>query len=237
MQAHLSPSEVVLDESPKLHWLEGSVAHLTIPSFRGDHFFKQKWTPIVEGLSKVRRLIVDLRGNRGGNFVAMLRALSTFYCGVAEAGRLYQSRRQAGTVLKFLDDVDQDVQLSVVDRAQEVNLVTFPGYGCYRGSVVVLVDEGTSSVSEIFAQALKEKNKVQIMGQRTAGDVLLAVIYPLTQLGGDYSLYVPQMNFMSLGGHRIERAGVEPQYTLDYRLDEAEKGVDSWIQRALEKGP
>ena len=48
------------------------------------------------GVSIVSRLIVDVRENAGGNFVAMLRALSTLQCGGRTIGTLEQPPPENG---------------------------------------------------------------------------------------------------------------------------------------------
>lgn len=228
----IETKNLVVDESPKWTHLASGLDYLRLPSFREDFFHGEKWDDIVRKIHTSRRLILDLRGNRGGNFVAMLRLLSQFHCQARVIGRLRQPRLRDGVSLMFTNDLAQQAQLAIVGQAREIVLKTFPQEDCFTGELTALVDGGTASVAEILAQALVEQKATRVLGRRTAGDVLLAVIYPVHQLGDDYSLHVPQMYYESAGGRSLEAEGVIPMEELDYTLSEAERGLDSWLLRA-----
>src|SRR5690606_14906292 len=69
----------------------GHTAHLRLSSFLPQYFEREKWLDIVSSLAPYERLIIDLRGNSGGSFPAMLRVLSTFFCTSEEIGSLTRS--------------------------------------------------------------------------------------------------------------------------------------------------
>lgn len=224
----IEPTELSIDSAPFVSEVSPGVARLEISTFRAEHFTKEKWLSVVEKLAPWRKVIVDLRGNQGGNLVAMLRTLSTFLCSSPPTGQLTMPRRLEPHPETLADNlVDRD-QLQQITRAGVVNLQTFSDYGCYRGQVVVLVDRQTGSVAEIFADALRDK--AQVKGEPTAGDVLMATWYSLRVLGAGYTLSIPEINYVNNAGEALEGHGVWPKHSLEYLLEDALNGRDSWLK-------
>ena len=143
------------DLSPKLEDLGGGVGLLRIPSFLPMYFEKDPWLQVAQKFSSFSKLVIDLRGNAGGSFPAMLRALSPFKCDGKEIGRIWrQPRPGLGEPQVLNDDLSADAQLEQIEASNEVILKPFSRYGCFSGRTLVLVDQNTSSVSEIFAHAM-----------------------------------------------------------------------------------
>ena len=111
--------------------------------------------------------------------------------------------------------------------ARNVNAPAYP-------DTVVLVDEGTSSVSEIFAQAMTNLPDTNIWGWPTAGQVVMARWFQVGSLGGgDYAMSIPIAGFRAENGEEIERIGVRPKRELQYDLAASLRGEDSWINEAI----
>ncbi len=159
----------------------------------------------------------------------MLRALSPFMCQPREVGRIWRQKRAGSKPPQELhDDLSADAQLEQVTASDEVILKTFDGYGCFRGKTLVLVDQNTSSVSEIFAHAMP-----RVWGLLTAGQVVMARWFSISSLGGgDYAMSIPIAGFRAPNGDEIERQGVRPSKVLTYDLKQALKGVDNWVSEA-----
>ncbi len=228
-------AELKVDDSPYLVSLDSQAAVLRISSFRSEYFKRQDWLNLVEQLGSYSKLVIDIRGNLGGNFVAMLRALSPFFCEGTEVGSIRQPRwpetQQAWSLKDSLDEFEQLDQLSL---HSVIFLKTFSDYGCFKGPVTVLMDSETKSVAEIFAQSFYLRNLSRVWGVSTAGDVILSVWYGLHRLGPGYSLSIPEALFETPEALRLEGRGVWPQRMLFYELAEALQGQDSWVLRALE---
>jgi C-terminal processing protease CtpA/Prc len=147
----VTPGPLNVDSSPTLKDVGGGQAVLTISSFRSEYFEAKPWRKLVENLPRYRHIVIDVRENAGGNFVAMLRALSSLECGGRVIGQLVQPRK-AGLVKIAFDDITDDAyQLKELEVYHSIGLRTFPNYGCYSGRTTVLIDAETSSVAEIFA--------------------------------------------------------------------------------------
>lgn len=232
LEKRLSVRRVVEDQSFKLTELDGGTALLEIPSFRSDFFEKKKWLELTSRFAKYPHLILDLRENSGGNFVAMLRALSPFFCQPRLIGRIVQPRRMGKGDTDFADELEDQQQLEQLDHSRGLSLRTFSGYGCYQGLVTVLVASDTASTAEIFSEALMHRPNSRVWGQPTSGDVLLGVWYDLPRLGAGYSVSIPEATYLTAAGLELENRGVEPQKTLFHDLKTALAGQDGWIMAA-----
>ncbi len=225
-------TELNITDQPRVKRLDSRTILLDIPSFRSEFFEKEDWMRIVGHFDAVDHVIVDLRENAGGNFVAMLRALSTFTCGPQSVGTLVQPRKGGDDKEAFDDDTGDLYQIAELERYRSLGLYTFSGYGCFRGKVTVLVGPDTSSVSEIFANAFFMRPRSRVWGQPTAGDVVLAVWYDLPVLGPGFSISIPEAVFLTPEEEELENRGVAPQKEIYYDLELSLAGKDTFIEEA-----
>lgn len=236
-ELRLNAAALKLDNRPILTAINAHQGYLRIPDFLANHFEKSDWMSLAKKIEPLHHLIIDVRDNDGGNFIALLRVLSTLMCQPKKIGDLLRPKSQLDVRQKFPDELDDSVQSNIVHASREIYLSTFAGYGCYRGAVTVLANENTASVAEIFAQALKYRPHSQVWGAQTSGQVVLAEWYPLEELGLNYELSIPEAVFQDNSGFELEGKGVRPDKYLTYDLDEAKRGTDSWIRAAIELGP
>jgi len=224
-------TELNIDHGPTLDRLSATTAVLEIPSFRSEFF--NDWNGYNGELSKYSHIIVDLRENAGGNFVAMLRALSTFMCTPKDVGVLARPRRGGEDKPAFDDNTEDLFQIEELDKYRSLGLVTYEKYGCFRGKVTVLIGPDTSSVSEIFAHSFFARPNSRVWGQPSAGDVVLAVWYDLAAMGKGYSISIPEAVYLTPQGTEIENVGVAPEREIYYDLSLALAGKDTYIEAAL----
>lgn len=232
LEVDLASHTMTPDFSPRLIPVNASTAVVEIPSFRSEFFEPAAWTKFARGLGKYSHLILDVRENAGGNFVAMLRALSTFQCGGRSVGVLVQPRKKLPDKASFEDNTDDRYQIDELDRFRSLGLTTFSKYGCFKGKVTVLIAAETSSVAEIFANSFFFRPNSRVWGQPSAGDVVLAVWYDLPALGPGFSVSIPEAVYLSPTKKELEGKGVWPQRELFYDLKQALAGKDNWITEA-----
>lgn len=234
LEADLELADLSEDLSPSLTGISRDIGLLRIPSFLPQYFDQEQWMRIAKSLPAFRGLIIDLRDNAGGSFPAMLRALSPFRCENPRIGELWRAPREdAEDEVEMRDELSAESQLSQLDEADAIVLKTFPSYGCFKGPVVVLIDDGTSSVSEIFTHALMKHPNVRVWGTPTAGQVVMARWFPVGSLGGgDYAISIPIAGYRADDGSALESEGISPQKELHYDLAKALRGEDSWLQDA-----
>lgn len=234
MKLDIKATKIVRNEDLRLEELRKGIAHLEIPSFRADFYSEEKMKSLRQKLQGMNELIVDLRGNIGGNFVAGLRLLSLFICTPEEVGRLVRPRAETSSHQELPNDLDDEKQIAVLNQSKAVLLKTFSSSECYQGKVSVLVDGGTASVAEMVAQALKEFRKALIMGSPSRGQLLVGVWYPVPEIGPGVEISIPEAIYVSRKEHRIEGLGVELDKILYYNIDEMQSGIDSWVKKALD---
>ncbi len=157
---------------------------------------------------KVRGLVVDLRGNRGGllrQSVSMVDQVLTNGLVVTTAGRNPQSSHvwMGGT-----------------------------GEDAARGKpMVLLVDGRTASAAEIMAAALSDNGRAVVVGSATLGKGLVQTISPLPD-GGE--LFVTWSRVLAPGGWPLQGLGILPEVctslgedSLRFQLADLLKGEQS----------
>ena len=97
--------------------------------------------------------------------------------------------------------------------------------------LVVLIDEGTASMGEVFAAAIQEHHIGRLVGTTTAGAVAASIFIPLSD-GSALQLSVEQV--YSGGGALLDRVGVHPDDEVELDLDELRQGRDAQLERALD---
>ncbi len=238
LEVVLLARELVEDLSPTYVELSPTVGLLKIQSFLPQYFEKYSWMKRVVLFSSIPNLIIDLRENAGGNFVAMLRALSPFMCKATSVGIIsakIEAGKNASEVKSSLpDDLESRIQIDEIESESSLSLKTFDGYGCTNAHVTVLVDVDTASTGEIFAYAMSGRPGSRVWGVPTAGEVVVARWFDLSQLGfGGYSLSVPIAGFTTTDGLELEAEGITPARLLFYDLSQSRRGEDSWISASM----
>ncbi|MGE4132654.1 MAG: S41 family peptidase [Bdellovibrionales bacterium] len=227
--------EISLSLEPTLRKPSSSVGILEIPSFRSEYFEKDQWKTMVEQILPLSHVIIDIRENAGGNFVAMLRVLSTFHCGGKLIGTLSQPRKDAPDREGFDDNTQDSYQIEVLENSRNLDMVTYDDYGCFKGKVTVLISSDTASTAEIFAQSFFSRPRSQVWGVPTAGDVVLAVWFDLPALGKGYSISIPEAVYITPDGEVLENRGVAPQKEIYHDLKQAKLGKDTFIEEAIRR--
>ena len=106
--------------------------------------------------------------------------------------------------------------------------------------LVVLVNEGSASASEIVAGALQDHKRATIMGAQTFGKGSVQTIRPLP---GETALKITTARYYTPGGRSIQAKGIVPDVFLDETVDGnvyaalrmREADLDKHLQGADEK--
>lgn len=151
-------------------------------------------------------LVLDLRGNPGG-----VGAMSV------PVARLLLAKPGSLGKLRFRD-FEQEFKVEA-------------GQDAFTGPVVLLVDEGTASTSEIFAAGLRDLGRVTIVGGRaSAGAALPSVIEELA--GGAVLQYVVG-DYQSPKGTIVEGIGVVPDVIVPETRADFAAGKDPVLEAAI----
>ena len=90
------------------------------------------------------------------------------------------------------------------------------GRALTKKPVVVLIDEGSASASEILSGAIKENKRGILVGKKTFGKGLVQSVRSLTDGSG---LTVTIAKYLTPSGKDINKNGIEPDIKSDLLLD------------------
>jgi carboxyl-terminal processing protease len=159
-------------------------------------------------LSKSDKLIIDLRGNPGGYLDAAIDISSWFL--------------PTGKVV-VQEDFGKDTAPKIF-RSK--------GYNIFNSNlkVVVLVDGGSASASEIVAGALKEHGVAKIVGEKTYGKGSVQELIPISE---NTSLKLTIARWLTPNGVSISKSGLEPDIKVEQSKDDLKKDVDTQLEEAV----
>ena len=162
----------------------------------------------VEGLKDTRGLIIDLRGNSGGETEV----------GMALASMLVEKETQLA-IMRTRDGDDY------YDKAK-------PRKDGYRGAVVILLDEESASESEDMTAGLQEAGRAIVIGRQSRGVNMDATYQelPLPSVGLLYPTGYPR----TPKGQIIEGRGVIPDIEVHLTRSELVRGRDAQLEAALD---
>ncbi|MEA2645621.1 MAG: carboxyl-terminal processing protease [Chloroflexota bacterium] len=154
-------------------------------------------TQLQQGLNRGdSRVILDLRGNGGGFVSASDRVTSEF--------------------------VQSGINVVTVGRDGKRDEHKVSGHGvAFSQKLVVLIDEGTASASEIVAGALEDNHRATLVGKKSFGKGSVQDDFVLRN-GGDLHLTIAY--WYRPNGETIERNGITPDK--DVALDKPENAWD-----------
>lgn len=165
------------------------IGYLQIRSFPDAYLMSEKYAETMEELGDTAGLIMDLRGNRGGDPLAVALLISYFVDGRTRLNDIWE-RDTSQTVRRYTEEK-----------------LDGPRYGGKK-PVMILVDAGTGSAGEDFAYTMQALKRATVIGQRTWGGAHPTEIYPL---GGHFYASIPNRRSISpITGTNWEGTGVKP---------------------------
>jgi carboxyl-terminal processing protease len=118
-------------------------------------------------------------------------------------------------------------------NAQDAQVYRSKGYNIFNDKLklVVLIDGGSASASEILAGALHEHNVATLVGTQSFGK---GSVQELVDITSDTSLKVTIAKWLTPKGTSISHGGLTPDVVI--KLDEKEylKGNDTQLNKAIE---
>lgn len=183
------------------------IIHLYNFSAISSNSFRNALREFIE--SGHHKLILDLRGNPGGYLEAAVDMASWFL--------------PAGKVI-----VKEDFK-----KEQDAQIFRSKGYNIFNENLkmVILIDGGSASASEILAGALKEHGVATLIGTQSYGKGSVQELVPITT---DTSLKVTIARWLTPNGNSISQGGLTPDVVVKFDEKEFLKGNDVQIKSALE---
>lgn len=209
------------DQGVSLSWID-KTAILTVNTMMGVDT-KERIFEAYREISKndTKSLIIDLRINKGGTF-AGIPLVGHVLTDSIEAG-IFVSRKWWGNNTREPKLVDvQDLIpwqgwslmsfWSDIQKAPLTRIQFTPMQPHFDGQVYVLISKVSASATEFTVDALAHEEKVTIIGQTTAGEMLSQKMFDLPH---GFQLSLPIAEYYSTRIGRIEGKGVKPDITID----------------------
>ncbi len=154
--------------------------------------------------------LIDLRDNGGGLLASAIEVASQFL--------------SSGNVL--IEQKRNQTDGSIIT-------VTHPVIGgglAQRASLSVLVNRNTASASEIVAGALQDHGRARLIGEKTYGKGSVQLLFDLSD---GSSIHVTSARWLTPNARAIDGVGLQPDIEAYRAEGEAERGIDSQLERAL----
>ncbi|MEB3196394.1 MAG: S41 family peptidase [Candidatus Sericytochromatia bacterium] len=205
----------IVTKAVKVEEMDGNIGYIRLSTFMSN----EAGSEVKSALDRFRKkdgIILDLRGNPGGLLPNAVDIGSMFI----KDGPIVQLVNREGEK-QYLKASGRPV----VDKALPV---------------VVLVDGGSASASEILAGALQDNKRATLVGTKTFGKGLVQTVHPLSDGSG---VAITTQKYLTSAGHDINKKGVMPDIVVELpkiKLDkqgnpdpvEVKKLKDTQLERA-----
>jgi len=189
-----------------------NIAYLKVGRFTETNY--QEWISVWDGYvqeileSKKEKMILDLRGNPGGFFDAAIYAGDEFL--------------EEGFVISK--------QVDSQGRTKDYN--STKNGSLHDIELVVLVNSGSASASEILAGALQQAQRVTLIGEETFGKGTAQRIFDLED---GSTLHLTILRWLLPDGSLIERENsVVPEVEVELTNEDFIEGNDPQFDKAIE---
>ena len=161
---------------------EKGIGYIKLTSFMENSF--QQFSTALANLKKkgMRALILDMRGNSGGLLQQAIKISDIFL--------------DRGVIVSTVGDDDREVSEATREPSDILDI-----------PLVVMVDEGSASATEIVAAALKKNGRAIVVGRRTFGKGSVQNLFRIPR-GGGLKLTIAQ--YLTPGDVSIQTIGVTP---------------------------
>ena len=187
--------------------LDNEIGYARLTQF--DNTATAKLADAIEGLlaQNPKGLILDLRSNPGG---LLNESVSTT--------GLFLPRDTKVLIERFKDGSENPYSTSEDPIAPDIPLV-------------VLVDVGSASASEIVAGALQDYGRAVLIGDKTFGKGSVQLLH---ELSNGSELRVTVARWFTPKGRAIHGEGLEPDIKVEFTAEDADAGRDPQLARAVE---
>ena len=206
----------VIELEPVTYELQaGNIGLITVNEFSadvGEDVFNA-WTKLQEeATGRVSGLVLDLRSNPGGSLDEAIKLSDLF---LDQGAIVSQRGRARGENFEFVAD---DLGYYVSRGLNRNEAGQFMGKIAGNVPMIVLIDAGSASASEIVAGALQDHRRALIMGDRSFGKGSVQSLLPLDRQG-TAALKLTTARYFTPNGKSVQEGGIKPDITVPQLSD------------------
>lgn len=172
--------------------LDGNIGYMHVLSFNEKTATETRAALMDFNKANARGVVLDLRNNPGGLMSECIRVASML---LPTDNKLVVSTKSRG------------------GHSEEYNRTERP---LYTAPLVVLVNKGSASASEILSGALKDYKRAEIVGESTFGKALVQSVIPLSD---GSAMAITTAHYYTPAGHDIAKKGVAPDVVVELDKD------------------
>jgi len=194
----LSRAEIPIRAVVSTELLPGNIGYIRLDSFISSKA-NQEMRKSLQKLSNADGLIIDLRNNPGGLLANAIDIANMF--------------------------LDKGVIVSTIDAEGYKNSQMSTNSPVTKQPMVVLINGGSASASEILSGALRDNGRAKLVGQKSFGKGLVQAINKLEDGSG---INVTIARYLTPNDTDIHKVGIVPDYKVDLKDDDITKGKGPW---------
>ena len=200
--------DTILVKSVELSYKE-KTAVLKLTRF-GERTYEEWDAAVTEIENKINKkevsgMVLDLRNNPGGLLQGSIFIASEFL--------------KDGIIVK--QEKSQNGGTETYSVSRNGKLTKIP--------LVVLINPGSASASEIVAGALQERGRAKLVGEKSFGK---GTVQEAEELVGGSGLHVTVARWLLPSGKNIDKEGVNPDFEI--KMDDNDQTIDPQLDKALE---
>ncbi|MEB3024489.1 MULTISPECIES: S41 family peptidase [unclassified Parvimonas] len=203
--------EEITTESVNSKLLDNGVLYVQITNFAaktGADFEKA----VDEGISKgAKSLIIDLRNNPGGLLTAVKQVADKIL--------------PASTIMKIVDSKGNETLEKATGKGTDI-------------PIVVLINKGSASASEVLSVALRDNKKATLVGEKSFGKGIIQTVFPIDNDGKTEGVKMTIAEYFGPNGTKINKVGLEPDHKVEQKgnskIGIEHLDTDPQLQKAIE---
>lgn len=197
--------DVIKLKSVGAKMLPNNIAYIEVTSFMGMSV-AQEFKSALKEVNDADGLIIDLRGDVGGLLTNAVIIANMF--------------------------VDKGNLVSVVYRNGEKITMPAQKSSIFKNKpIVILVNKGTASASEILTGALRDNVKAVLVGEKTYGKNSVQQIIPMQNKTG---MNLTVAKYLMPNNEDIHNVGIKPDYEVPFTKEDYKNNKDPQLDKARE---
>ncbi len=191
--------EIIVAKGVKSELLEGDIGYIRLSSFQSkstDHISTHILKLKQDSGNKLKGLLLDLRNNPGGVLGSAVGIADLF---LTDGKIVFTKGRTSNSDLEYFA-TSQDI----IDGLP----------------MIVMINEGSASASEIVAGALQDNNRAKILGTKSYGK---ASVQTIQEFSDGTALKLTTARYYTPSGRDIHTEGIEPDIMIKRERNDVQK--------------